>query len=338
MIPVKDCYEEWKRAQFPGHLLYGITHLPKYGIEAIYHSIPFNPYKRRLRLSLYNLTKILFCKESFDAIYAATQNGLELLIFLRALGLFGKPIIIWHHSAIIIPENRFRRIFSKLFYKGIDKACFFSKILLDKSVETEKIQKENAFLIHWGADLAFYDTFRYQENRADYYVSAGQDCRDFGVLINAFNQTTEQCNIYLPVVYKKQIEQKNIIPNENIRLFFGNVKNIEIAQIINKAFAVAIPCMPSILTTGLTSLMEAMALGLPLITTDNPFYPIDVEKEKIGIKVPYGDAGAWIEAIRYLSAHPDKAKEMGANARQLAEKQYNLELFSKEIASILLQS
>ena len=33
-------------------------------------------------------------------------------------------------------------------------------------------------------------------------------------------------------------------------------------------------------TVGLTTLVEAMALGLPVITTDNMNYPIDVEVEK----------------------------------------------------------
>jgi hypothetical protein len=43
-----------------------------------------------------------------------------------------------------------------------------------------------------------------------------------------------------------------------------------------------------------------------------------------------------VNAIQYLSAHSEEAKEMGNNARKLAEKQYNLELFVKEIAYILL--
>jgi glycosyltransferase involved in cell wall biosynthesis len=339
MIPLEESYRDWQKSQYPGHLLYGFTFLQKNGIDVIFHRIPFNPYKWRLRLSFYNFFSILFCRKKFDAIYAVTHNGLELLIYLRALKLYRKPIVIWHHSAIIIPENRLRRIFSNLFYKGIDKACFFSQSLLDKSIETRKIQRKNAFLIHWGADLAFYDGIKqHSRNENTQYISTGQENRDITTLIEAFNQTNQSCEIYLPAwnpIYKTQL-QKKLTVNENIRLFYVNAGYIEMAKKVNEAFAVVIPCLNYPYTVGLTSLVEAMALGLPVITTDNPTYPVDVEKEHIGIKVPYGDVNAWVNAIQYLSAHPEEAKKMGNNARNLAEKKYNLELFAKEIKYILL--
>ena len=40
--------------------------------------------------------------------------------------------------------------------------------------------------------------------------------------------------------------------------------------------------------------------------------------------------------LLYLSTHPEKAREMGENARKLGEKRFNLEIFSKEIAQRLL--
>jgi glycosyltransferase involved in cell wall biosynthesis len=329
-------YKDWHNSKCPGHLLYGMTHLSQYGIDTISHTIPFNPYKWRLRLSIYNLIAILFCRKSFDAVYAVTHYGLEALIFLRALGLYRKPIIIWHHAAMTIPSNRIRRIFSKLFYKGFDRVCFFSQHLLDRSIETGKIKKENAFVVHWGPDIVFYDTI-ISCDRENKYVSTGRENRDFITLIKAFNATSELCDFYMPLSYQSLLVQENIKINANIRISFVDMGYLDIAKVANNAFAIVISCLGiTSYTLGLTSLVEAMALGLPVITTDNPAYPIDVEKENIGMKVPYEDVNAWIKAIQYLSANPDKAKEMGKNARLLAEKKYNLELFSKKIASILL--
>ncbi|OAV73459.1 colanic acid biosynthesis glycosyltransferase WcaL [Bacteroidales bacterium Barb6] len=335
-ISIEKNYRAWKISEFPGHLLYGLTHLYKYGIESIYHTIPFNPYQCRLRLMLYNLKSILFCKESFDAVYAATHYGLELLIFLRACGLYKKPIVIWHHTAIVTPSNSIRRLFSKLFYKGIDKVCFFSQPLLENSLKTCKVKKENAFLIHWGADLTFFDTLRSLKHRGKQYISTGRERRDFITLIRAFNKTTEQCDIYVPVGYEIQLAQELKNNAKNIQLSFVEATHIEMAKIANNAFVIMISCFDYPYTVGLTSLVEAMALGRPIITTANPNFPIDVEKENIGIKIPHGDVDAWVKAIQYLSSHPDEAKTMGDNARSLAERQYNLELFTKEIASILL--
>ncbi|GHT41544.1 hypothetical protein AGMMS49965_11510 [Bacteroidia bacterium] len=340
-VSIKECYEDWKKAQYPGHLLYGMTHLPQCGVDVIYHTIPFNPYIKRLRLCLYNLKKILLCKESFDAIYAVSHYGLEFIILLRAIGLFKKPIVIWHHTAIIVPKNRIKRVFSKLFYKGIDTAFFFSQPLLEQSIATGKIQKKNAFVVPWGADLAFYDALIQTRNPTKRYISTGRERRDFVTLIRAFNQTTEDCEIYTTpnggyadCDYQTFLAQETI--NPNVQVFFVGAKHLEMAKIVNDAFVVVNSCLNYPYTIGLTSVVEAMALGLPLITTDNPTYPIDVEKENMGLKVPYGDVDAWVKAIQYLSTHPEKAKEMGDNARSLAEKQYNLDRCTKEIASVLL--
>jgi glycosyltransferase involved in cell wall biosynthesis len=344
MISTAKYYKDWQDSRFPGHLLYGLTHFSKYGINTICHTIPFNPYKWRLRLSFYNLKAILFCKKSFDAIYAVTHNGLELLIFLRALGVYKKPIIIWHHTAIVTPSNIFRRIYSRLFYKGIDKACFFSQVLLDKSIVSGKIKKENAFLIHWGPDIVFYDTLRSQSDKEKRYISTGRERRDFITLIKAFNATSDLCDLFLPpgnigdLNYKLILSQERLKINTNVRVFFVEMDYFDAAKTAKNAFAIVISCLEAPYTVGLTSLVEAMALGLPVITTDNPMYPIDVEKENIGIKVPYGDVNAWTKAIQYLSAHLDEAGKMGSNARLLAENQYNLELFTKEVASILLST
>ena len=72
------------------------------------------------------------------------------------------------------------------------------------------------------------------------------------------------------------------------------------------------------------------------ITTDNMNYPIDVEVEKIGLKVPFGDINSWKKAIEYVAIHPKEAKTMGEAGRYLAERIYNLEHFSSEVASCLL--
>ena len=63
----------------------------------------------------------------------------------------------------------------------------------------------------------------------------------------------------------------------------------------------------------------------------------DIDKEEIGITVAYDDVEGWINAIHRIADHPEEAQKMGANARKLAEKRFNLEIFSREIAESLLE-
>ena len=65
---------------------------------------------------------------------------------------------------------------------------------------------------------------------------------------------------------------------------------------------------------------------------------MDIDEEQIGVTVAYGDVQGWRNAINFLMDNPIIAKNMGENARRLAEKSFNLEVFSKEVAISLLNS
>lgn len=125
--PIEEALKEWEKHLHPGHILYGLTHFNKYGITPILH--PFRRFSSRLKLSFYNFFEIIRCKETYDLLYGTSFYGLELIIFCRALGLFRKPIAIWHHQAVVRNPNPIKNMISRFYYKGIDQMFFFSRTL-----------------------------------------------------------------------------------------------------------------------------------------------------------------------------------------------------------------
>lgn len=123
---------------------------------------------------------------------------------------------------------------------------------------------------------------------------------------------------------------------QHLHSLYRRVIPYELAKKVARKKAIVICCLDFPYTVGLTTLVEAYALGIPVVCSRNPNFEIDIDKEGIGIAVEYGDVEGWVKAIRYLSTHPEKAREMGENARKLGEKRFNLEIFSKEIAQRLL--
>ena len=95
--------------------------------------------------------------------------------------------------------------------------------------------------------------------------------------------------------------------------------------------------MESNYTVGLTTLVEALALGKPVICSRNPNFPIDVELMGCGISVPYGDVEGWVRAIEAMLSRPDKAREMGRRGRELAESIFNDVRCGGEMAAVLRQ-
>lgn len=69
------------------------------------------------------------------------------------------------------------------------------------------------------------------------------------------------------------------------------------------------------------ALLEAMALGLPIVATDCPCGgPRTVMKDGYnGLLVPIKDEERMAEGICYLIEHPKEAERMGENARKIAE-------------------
>ena len=88
-----------KQDAFPPHFLYGATKFEGHNVQVVWHKSKLG--LSRFRMILRTTWHILTCSEHFDAVYATHYQGLELIVFLRALKLFRKPLIVWHHQPII---------------------------------------------------------------------------------------------------------------------------------------------------------------------------------------------------------------------------------------------
>lgn len=206
----RESYEEWKEYKFPGHILYGLPLLEKHGIHSVMHKCRY--FSSRLRLMLYATKEILFCKEKYQVLYATSFRGIEPVIFLRALGLYRKPIVIWHHTAVVNSSGFAREQISRLFYKGIDKMFLFSRKLIQDSLKTRKAPAHKLKLVHWGPDLPFYDHLLAEmpDRKPEGFISTGKENRDVSTLFQAFAATKEKLDLYIAVSCGN-INYKNII-------------------------------------------------------------------------------------------------------------------------------
>ena len=109
----------------------------------------------------------------------------------------------------------------------------------------------------------------------------------------------------------------------------------EIACEVAKASCVVICCKETRYTAGLTTVVEALALGLPIICSRNPQIPVDFSRDGCGISVPYGDVEGWQRAVDYIATHPEEARRMGEKGRQIAEQTFNDKRCAEEIANII---
>jgi colanic acid/amylovoran biosynthesis glycosyltransferase len=74
-----------------------------------------------------------------------------------------------------------------------------------------------------------------------------------------------------------------------------------------------------------TVIMEAMAAGLPVISTPLAGVPEMVENDFNGILVPEHDPKAVSSAIEYLIANPEQARRFGDRGREIAREKFSIE-------------
>ncbi len=85
-------------------------------------------------------------------------------------------------------------------------------------------------------------------------------------------------------------------------------------------------------------LIEAMAVGTPVVATAHGGAAEIVEDGVTGLLVPPGDTGALAGAMQALLADPSRALGMGLAGRQVAEERYSLESFVRNMNGVLLSS
>jgi len=107
----------------------------------------------------------------------------------------------------------------------------------------------------------------------------------------------------------------------------GLVSHNELPKLLEAHDIFVAPCVvaPNGERDGIPNvIIEAMAFGLPVISTQVNAIPEIVRNGETGLAVPQRDAEALAEAVMHMAAHPDEARRMAANGRKLA-----MELFDE---------
>jgi glycosyltransferase involved in cell wall biosynthesis len=82
------------------------------------------------------------------------------------------------------------------------------------------------------------------------------------------------------------------------------------------------------------SLLEAMALGVPVVCTAVGAIPTVVENEHSGLLVPAGDVSALAEALRRLLSEPELRDRIGRAGREVCAERFGIERAVEKLKSI----
>jgi glycosyltransferase involved in cell wall biosynthesis len=83
------------------------------------------------------------------------------------------------------------------------------------------------------------------------------------------------------------------------------------------------------------TILEAMAMGRPILTTDVPGCRETVQPGINGYLVPRCDANALAERMQWFIEHPDQWERMGHASRRIAEERFDVRRINEEMLQIM---
>ncbi|WP_048055634.1 glycosyltransferase family 4 protein [Methanotorris igneus] len=206
----------------------------------------------------------------------------------------------------------------------ISPSEFVKKSLINEGIDENKI-----FVVPFGVDVGRFKPIEKDHFGTFKVAFSGNVNNRKGILylIQAWkelNLKNAELNLY-GIVYPEVRKYLKNANKYNIKLY-GFVKNIELELPKNHIYV-----FPSLLEGSAKSIYEALACGLPVITTENSGSV--VEDGKDGFIIPVQNVEAIKEKILFFYENRNEIVKFGKNARKKAEK-YTWENYGKKVNEI----
>lgn len=165
-----------------------------------------------------------------------------------------------------------------------------------------------------------------KKNREVAYVGGMSRIRGIKEVITAIGKT-EGVKINLVGEFSETdlAEEVRSLPGWSQVNELGFLSRREVAEVLSRSMAgvVTFLPLPNHIDAQPNKLFEYMSAGLPVIASHFDLWRSVVEGEQCGICVDPESPGAISEAINFLMANPEKAREMGENGRKAVKGKYN---------------
>ena len=343
---------EVSRLEVPNHLLFGINYLRKYGHTITNFSVSpkfknQDSHWKQFLYSFFHLKNLHIQREvfrrlnEFDLIYCLCGGVSEWLYLQNSRKDINKPILtLYHHP---LPDGKLdpiRNIFRKKIYSN-------QKKLLSLSARTaisfnSLINRQITEPIQWGVDHEFYSKItpsnEFQDS-SEIVLTCGRTSRDLITFSKAIKAANVKSHIICPdKEVTRLVRDDDLISIDQTTYSTGKKVNTyqKMADLMYKVRVIGIPLEKQSTLAGLTSLMDCLGFGKPVIMTKNPCIDLDIENLGIGTWVDAYDVDAWAKAIKWHFENIEQSNRMGNKAKVIGE-QLSAESFGKKINSLIIE-
>jgi len=297
------------------------------------------------------------CKDDYDLVYGNAHTG----TFLSLLGkLKGVPLIFDMHGGLVeefllandsnlISKTSFKfflnRFINIMNIRFSDKIVCVSKKMIQRLHEQKGVPPEKMAYVTNGVDLEFFKSVDDEKVREMKEQLGIKDKRVFGYIgglqrwqgienfVEAARKTNNEKFAFLIVGgNRKQIEKENNIifvprvPHTQVRLYYSISDILVLPRPSHPATEIAAP----------TKFAEYVAMNKPVLVTDVGDAADLVMRYDCGIVVKNNTVKSLIKGIEEFRGKSERElKEMGKNARKMAENEFNWNKIKNNLRKVI---
>ncbi|MEO6238611.1 MAG: glycosyltransferase family 4 protein [Vicinamibacterales bacterium] len=270
--------------------------------------------------------------KDYDVIFSNGENvSVPLAALLKCLRHRPGHVFIGHRLSA--PK---KRLLLRVLRPQMDAIFVYSATQQAYAQSVLGISPSQIHLIAFHADTRFYHPMPEipVERRI---ASAGLELRDYPTLIEAVRGLDVEVRLAAASPWSKRKNEtadRELPPNVSARGYSYR----ELRELYASSRFVVVPLYETDFQAGVTTILEAMAMGKAVIVSSTRGQRDVIQDGVNGLYVPPGDVAALRAAITGLLGSPERAAQLGANARRTLETQMSLDLWADRIADVVRQA
>jgi len=269
----------------------------------------------------------------FDAVFTNSESiGIPLGLLWR--GARQRP---WHVTIGHRLSTGKKRVFFRTLqaHRGIDVVLVYADLQYRIGLERLGIPERQLAHVDFHADTSFFRPMPGVTASRPMVCAAGLEWRDYPTLIKAAARLPDiDFRLAAASPWSKHANEteKTPLPSnvDSRRYDYAALRDLYASS-----FAVAVPLYETDFQAGITSILEAMAMGKPVVVTRTSGQTDVIMDGVNGLVVPPGDPDAWVGALERLRDDQQLREMLGSNAREWAERNASLRFWSEQMAGAL---
>jgi glycosyltransferase involved in cell wall biosynthesis len=261
-----------------------------------------------------------------EMILAISEEvGLPLALDIQARKL-RIPVYIITHGFLVRTSRTMETV---RLMENVRFLCL-SEQLKELLVDRFKVPESRVQNVGYGVDVRFFYPVEAPCARPT-IVSAGAANRDYRTLVQAVRSLNAEVKIAADSAWyptRIDIERDRLPANVEARSYKDY---INLRQLYAKASFVVVPLRQAQFACGYAVILEAMAMGRPVIATKTESHGDFIIDGETGYYVRPGDDGDLREKIEHLLANPELAQQMGKRARIRVERHFSCEVYCERL-------